>query len=101
MDEIIIDVGTQNDGATFRLNPRTQLTLSAKAKAPRPASSVFVSYDTLRGYDRSAVAKLYGPIAIQIVTILTGLSEGQVQKIGFRFVDPTDSSTLYESRAAA
>jgi hypothetical protein len=96
MSEIIVDVGRQMDGATFRLSPRTQAQLAARKLGNPLASSLFVTFATKEAFER-----IHGPMLTQIVKMLTGLTEEQIADLGgFRFVDPADREVLFESHAA-
>jgi len=93
MSKIVIDVGREMDGATFRLSPKTRVLLSSRFKDMRPPTSVFVSNETALEFER-----YYGPLREEIVTILTGLRESDLQKVGeVEFVDPADGKVLLES----
>jgi len=92
MAKIVIDVGKQMDGATFRLSPKTRVFLSSRFKNLRPPTSVFVSNETASDFER-----YYGPLREEIVTILTGLRESDLQKVGeVEFLDPADGKVLLE-----
>jgi hypothetical protein len=96
MSPIVIEVGKQMNGATFRLSPKTEAMLASHIPDWSPASSVFVSFDTQWDFDR-----LQGPMWGQIAMLLTGLSEEQIQRLGgFIFMSPTDKEVVFESRAA-
>jgi hypothetical protein len=96
MPEIIIDVGRQMDGATFRLSPQTSARLTAQKLGHPLASSIFVTFTTKEAFERDS-----GSMWTQIAMLLTGLAADQIKELGgFRFVDPTDREVLFESRAA-
>ncbi len=96
MAQIIVEVGKQQDGATFQLSPRTKLQLRNLVSDGLLASSVFLSFDT-----RRAFSDPQAPWWEQVVLLLTGLSSEQLDRFGgFRFVDPADSEVLYEYHAA-
>jgi len=96
MSPIVIEVGKQMNGATFRLSPKTEAMLAARIPDWSPASSIFVSFDTQWDFNR-----LLGPMWTQIAMLLTGLSEKQIQSLGgFIFMTPTDREVVFESRAA-
>ncbi|MFY9820235.1 MAG: hypothetical protein WAM82_02565 [Thermoanaerobaculia bacterium] len=96
MSPIVIEVGKQMNGATFRLSPKTEAMLASRIPNWSPASSIFVSFDTQWDFDR-----LHGPMWTQIAMLLTGLSEEQIQDLGgFVFMTPTDKEVVFESRAA-
>ena len=92
MPKIVIDVGEQGDGATFRLNPKTRIFLSSRFKNLRPPTSVFVSKETASDFEH-----YYGPLREPVVMILTGLGESGLQNVGeVKFVTPADSKVLFE-----
>jgi hypothetical protein len=96
MTPIVVEVGKQRNGATFRLSPKTEVRLASRIPDWSPASSIFVSFDTSWDFDR-----LHGPMWTQIAMLLTGLSEEQIQSLGgFIFMIPTDKEVVFESRAA-
>ena len=94
MSKIIIEVGEQMDGATFRLSPKTRAFLSSRFKNLRPPTSVFVSNETTSDFEH-----YYGPLREHLVMILTGLGESDLQKVGggVEFVAPVDGKVLFES----
>jgi hypothetical protein len=93
MPKIVVEVGEQGDGATFRLNPKTRVFLSSRFKNLRPPTSVFVSNETASDFEH-----YYGPLREQVVMILTGLGESDLQKVGeVEFVTPADGKVLFES----
>ena len=96
MPKIIVEVGEQMDGATFRLSPKTRALLSSRFKNLPPPSSVFVSNETASDFEH-----YYGPLGEHLVMILTGLRESELQKLGgFEFVTPADGKVLFESSSA-
>jgi hypothetical protein len=96
MPEIIIDVGKQMDGATFRLSPQTNARLTAQKLGNPLASSIFVTFTTQEAFERNQ-----GSMWTQIAMMLTGLTAEQIEELGgFRFVDPADREVLFESHAA-
>ncbi|HYH47862.1 MAG TPA: hypothetical protein VEG34_19430 [Thermoanaerobaculia bacterium] len=92
--EIVVEVGDQTSGATFSLSPKTRTVL--RSKSALGPLRVFISNET-----RDAFERAYGPISPQIVSILTGLPEQEVRRIGYTFVDPVTESVLLEHRDAA
>jgi len=93
MRDIIIDVGQQLDGFTFRLNPRTRINMKEKRSGVCPASSVFVSYDTRQSFE--AVGK---SVWKNVAVLLTGLSDSQIRKLGrFVFVNPASGEEIFSS----
>jgi hypothetical protein len=95
---IVVDVGKQMNGATFRLNHRTETMLASHIPgwAP-PSDSLFVAADTQWDFER-----MHGPTWTQVVMLLTGLNEEQIRNLGgVRFVSPADDDeVVYESLAA-
>jgi len=95
MSPIVVEVGKQMNGATFRLSPKTEVMLASRIPDWSPASSIFVSFDAQWDF-----ARLHGQWT-QIAMLLTGLSEEQIQSFGgFIFMSPTDKEVVFESRAA-
>jgi len=93
MAKIVIEVGRQMDGATFRLSPKTRVFLSSRFKDLPPPSSVFVSHETAFDFDR-----YYGGLGEQLAMILTGLGESELKNLGgFEFVTPADGRVVFES----
>jgi len=96
MPEIIVDVGRQMDGATFRLSPKTRVMLAGRNLGKPLATSVFVTFDTKEAFERK-----HGSMWNHIVEMLTGLTKDKIEELGgFRFEDPADREVLFESRAA-
>lgn len=96
MSPIVVEVGKQMNGATFRLSPKTEVMLASRIPDWSPASSIFVSFDTQWDFDR-----LHGPMWTQIAMLLTGFSEEQIQSFGgLIFMSPADKEVVFESRAA-
>jgi hypothetical protein len=95
MSKIIVNVGQQMDGMTFRLSPKTRAALSSHLPSQSLPSSIFVSYETTSDLEHA-----HEPIWKHIVMMLTGLNEGQITKLGgFKFVTPTDDKVLFELKA--
>jgi hypothetical protein len=93
MSKIIVEVGEQADGATFRLSPKTRTFLSSRFGDLRPPSSVFVSNETASDFQH-----YYGPLREHLLMILTGLGESELKKVGaVEFVNPGDGKVLLES----
>ena len=93
MDKIIIEVGVQLYGYTFRISPRTRAKLERESPNLPPPTSLFVGFDT-----RSDFEKIHGSMWQQIVSILTGLSEDKLKKLGgYDFVDPLTNQVIHRS----
>ncbi len=95
MAKIIVEVGKQMDGVTFRLSPQTRALLSPRFRSEQVPASIFVSYETKSDFEH-----FHGPLCEHVVMILTGLNEQQLTNFGgFRFVTPTDDKVLFDSHA--
>jgi len=93
MPKIVIEVGRQMDGATFRLSPKTRVFLSSRFKNLPPPTSVFVSKEIPSDFEQ-----YFGPLREPVVKILTGLPESDLQKVGeVEFVTPVEGKVLFES----
>jgi hypothetical protein len=93
MPRIIVEVGKQMDGATFRLSPKTRAFLRSHFEDLPSPSSIFVSDETASDF-----AHYHGPMWEHLVMILTGLNEKQLSELdGFEFVTPMDGKVLFES----
>lgn len=95
MDKVVIQVGRQLDGYTFRLDPRSRVTHAENLPVPLPATSVFVSVDS---ETREGLERVYGPMWQQVAILLTGLSEAQLGSLGGSvFIDAANGQALFES----
>jgi len=95
MKDIIIDVGKQLDGFTFRLNPVSRIKLKERFPGISPVSSVFVSYDT---YEEKDFGMLDENVWKYVALMLTGFSENQLEKSGgFVFLDPLNRKEIFKS----
>jgi hypothetical protein len=95
MAKIIVDVGQQMYGMTFRLSPKTRIALSSRSQSQSLPSSVFVSYET-----QLDLKSPHRPIWRHVVMMLTGLDEEQITQLGgFQFVMRPDAEILFESNA--
>jgi len=96
----LVDVGKQMTGATFLLDHRTEAMLKSKIPGwTAPSDRVFLGFEKPWDWNQ-----IQGPMWAQIVMLLTGLSEKQIQDLGgFVFVMPSgrqDEEVVFESRAA-
>lgn len=94
---IEVAVGDQGNGAAFGLTPRTRMMLEARFPGwSRGPSGLFLEAE--RRWDFSL---MQDSMWAQVVMLLTGLSEEQIQEAGgFTFVDPVDHEVFFESHAA-
>jgi len=91
MDPIVIDMGKQLQGYTFRLNPLSQIELNELYPDTHSVSSVFISFDSRKKME--GLPALMWP---QILTLLTGLSEPEhLNK--FSVVNPVTGQEVYSS----
>ena len=93
MDRIIIDVGRQLDGYTFRLHPRSKAELQKKFPGRHLLTSIYTSYE--RRYDFESI---HGSALPHVAMVLTSLSEDQLEELGgVVFVDPVSEEELFDS----
>jgi len=97
MPPIVVAVGKQMTGAVFQLHPKTRAMLESRIPGWSPASdSVFLSFNKPWDFER-----IQDPMWAQVVMLLTGLSEKQIQDAGgFSFILPIDNEVVFESHAA-
>jgi len=96
MENLIIDVGKQLDGFTFRLNPKSRIKLKERFPGICPISSVFVSYDT---YEEKHFGMLPESVWKYVALMLTGFSDSQFEKSedGFVFFDPLNNKEIFKT----
>lgn len=93
MKDIIIDVGQQLDGFTFRVNPRSRIKMNEEFPGISPASGVFVSYENQQDFD-----KIDKAVWKHVAILLTGLSDSQIEGFArFVFVSPADGKKIFDS----
>jgi hypothetical protein len=91
-EPLIIYATREFDGFTYQLDPssqrRARQQLGNQAKTfPR----IFISYEVKENLD-----KLVGPVASELVLLLTGLSEEDVGRLGgVEFRDPNTDEALF------
>ena len=72
------------DGITFRLHPSSLERVMRHFPRSRPAPDVYWATQTQQDYERQ-----HGPIWGQVVTLLTGLAEEQLDQLGgYRIYEP-------------
>lgn len=72
---IIVAIGFQNEGVTYRLHPTSATRIRDAFPEVRVAPSVYVGYTT-----RADFEALHGPMWPQIVILLTGLDGNKLHK---------------------
>jgi hypothetical protein len=73
--DIIVAVGFQTEGATYRLHPTSAARIRQTFPGVRVAPSVYVGYTT-----REEFESLHGPMWPQIVILLTGVDANTIQE---------------------
>lgn len=92
MEKILVDVGIQSSGRTFRLNPKSKQELANEFPHRNPISSIFVSDETKHDFEN-----IHGSIYESILQILTDLPESKLKKIPFAIIDPVTHTELFNS----
>lgn len=93
MNRIIIDVGQQLDGYTFRLHPKSEAELQKRFPGRRLPASIFTLYEA-----HSEFETMHGSVLPHVAMVLTGLSEDQLEELGgVVFVDPVSGEELFDS----
>ena len=93
MDRIIIDVGRQREGYTFRLSPRSKYELLKQFPNRPLPKSMFTSYETKGDFEST-----HGSVLPHVAMVLTGFSEDQLEELGgVVFVDPVSGEELFDS----
>ena len=77
MDQLLINVGKQFEGYTFRLQPKSRLWLGQQFPDVPRVGTVFISADT-----KQDITYIHDQILFQVFTLLTGLSKEQLKKLG-------------------
>ncbi|MCK6548710.1 hypothetical protein L6R52_22895 [Myxococcota bacterium] len=90
-EPIVIYRSLDGEGATFSLDRRSEKRLRAAFAAEmRTRSRIFIAHETKGDFER-----IHGPIAGQIITLLTGLSEERLEPLGdVVFRDPVTEEDL-------
>ncbi len=92
MDKIIIDVGKQSDGRTFRLNPKSSMAFKKEFPNLNPLSTVFISHDNQYDFEDR-----YGNIYIHIIQLLTDLPFDEIHKLKISIVDPVTKKEYFNT----
>lgn len=91
--KIEIHFGTQREGYTFRLRPKSLSWLEERYPHRRQVDSVFIGYDK-----HQDLQQLPESIWENIVQLLTGFSSEELNEIGgFRVVHPVTQQEIYNS----
>ena len=93
MAQLLVGVGKQRQGYTFRLQPRSRIWLAEQyPDAPRVAS-IFISVDTSNANDSFSV---HPNIMNQVFTLLTGLDQEELKTLdGLAVFDARKNSNIY------
>lgn len=91
---IEVAAGDQGNGAVFRLPPWTRIMLEERIPGwSRGPAGVFLEAER-----RWNFSLMRDPMWAQVVMLLTGLNEQQIQELGgFIFVIPISRAVLFES----
>lgn len=73
--DIIVAVGFQSEGATYRLHPKSALRIQNAFPGVPVAPSVYVGYAT-----KSEFEALHGPLWPQILVLLAGVSADKLRE---------------------
>lgn len=96
MEKLLVRVGQQRGSCTFRLHPKTRAKFKEELTGDQKFESVYVSYDHTQNPE-----PLVGSMSQQIITLLTGLSEPAIEKLGgFAFVEPVTGKELFKNKKA-
>src|SRR2546430_1105485 len=91
---LVIYVGSNWEGFTFRLDPKSFRALQEKTKTLNDAlPTVSIGYDTRVGFE-----SIHGPVYDHVAELLTGLSAEKLKKIGFVFKDGKTDQQIFPSR---
>jgi len=94
LEKIIVWVGKDWDGFTFRLRPQTREMLSRKFPDAQMLPQISISYDTKSGFEA-----IHGPIYRHVLELLTGLTYDEIKSIGGGvFVDAVSEQAIYDTR---
>lgn len=75
--DIIVSVGFQADGVTYRLHPKSAQRVASAFPGVLPAPSVFVGYTTQADF-----RSLHGPMWPHVLTILAGVGPDRLKTLG-------------------
>ena len=90
---VLIDVGTQRDGYTFRPDPRSRVWLEKTYPNLPRVASVFIGFD-----QHQDLQQIPQSIWQQIVQLLTGLSFVEINNIGgFVVTNPQTEQEVFNS----
>jgi hypothetical protein len=84
------------DGTVYRLAPTSLERIMRRFPNARLTGEVFFSTQTQKDHERDR-----GPVWDQVIVLLSGLTEAQVNELGGYRVSEISRRTLYESAAAA
>ena len=91
--KILIDVGIQRDGYTFRTDPRSRVWLEKTYPNQPRVASVFIGFD-----QHQDLQQIPQSIWQQVVQLLTGLSFEEINQIGgFVVTDPQTEQEVFNS----
>lgn len=75
--DVVLGVGFQSEGVTYRLHPLTQERVGRAFPGVRAAPSVYVGYATKADFE-----SLHGPMWRQVLALLTGVDYERLRALG-------------------
>ena len=92
-ERIIIAVGKDWDGFTFRLRPKTREMLRAEYPDAKMLPQVSISYDGKAGFD-----VIEEPVFRHVLEMLAGINYNELQRAGgARFLDAVTEELVYDT----
>jgi hypothetical protein len=89
---LLVDVGIQENGYTFRLNPKAQNELKDMNPEFNCAQQLFISFDV-----KTDLENYFGPIWQEVLHILSGLSDEELKAhhfVNIEFRNPINKDLL-------
>ncbi|MFN8489666.1 MAG: hypothetical protein U0350_18930 [Caldilineaceae bacterium] len=91
--KLVIDFGSQREGHTFRLHPRSLLWIQEKYPDRQRVASVFIGFDK-----RQDIQLTPESVWEHVSNLLTGLSNEEIYQLGgFSVVNPLTNQEVYNS----
>jgi hypothetical protein len=91
MAQLLVNLGKQMQGYTFRLQPLSRRWIVKQFPDVPRVASVFISVDTKKDF-----STVHPNIMNQVFTLLTGLNQEELKTLdGLAVFDPRTSSNIY------
>lgn len=88
---LVIYFGLQGDGCTYLLDAKSRERIQTAFPEAKLVPRVFIGFNKEAEFER-----LHGPIWEQVATILTGLTDEQIQLLGgLQLYDPVSKSVVW------